>query len=257
MEVKTEKSNKICTIIINRPEVRNAVNGITAKKLADAFRAFEEDDSLYVAVLWGKGGYFCAGADLKAIAENPHDMNRLNTDMSEDGPMGPTRMSLSKPVIAAVSGYAVAGGLELACWCDLRVAEQSARFGVFCRRFGVPLIDGGTQRLPRMIGMSRALDMIITGREVTAREAHSIGLVNYLVDDGKARDEAERLAREIAELPQKCLRSDREALYRGFDLDFQEALKLEFNLGLGVIRSGETLKGAQRFSGGEGRHGKP
>jgi enoyl-CoA hydratase len=256
MEVKTEKSDKICTIIINRPEVRNAVNGITATKLADAFRAFEEDDSLHVAVLWGKGGYFCAGADLKAIAENLHDMNRLNTDMSKDGPMGPTRMSLSKPVIAAVAGYAVAGGLELACWCDLRVAEQSARFGVFCRRFGVPLIDGGTQRLPRMIGMSRALDMIITGREVTAQEAHAMGLVNYLVDDGKARDEAERLAREIAELPQKCLRSDREALYRGFDLDFQEALKLEFNLGLGVIQSGETLEGAQRFSGGEGRHGK-
>lgn len=256
MEVKTEKSEKICTIIIDRPEVRNAVNGITAAKLADAFRAFEEDDSLYVAVLWGKGGYFCAGADLKAIAENLHDTNRLNTDMSKDGPMGPTRMSLSKPVIAAVSGYAVAGGLELACWCDLRVAEQSARFGVFCRRFGVPLIDGGTQRLPRMIGMSRALDMIITGREVTAQEAHSMGLVNYLVDDGKARDEAERLAREIAELPQKCLRSDREALYRGFDLDFQEALKLEFNLGLRVIQSGETLEGAQRFSGGEGRHGK-
>ncbi len=256
MEVKIEKSDKICTITINRPEVRNAVNGITASKLADAFRAFEEDDSLYAAVLWGRGGHFCAGADLKAIADNMNNMNRLNTDMSADGPMGPTRMSLSKPVIAAVSGYAVAGGLELACWCDLRVAERSARFGVFCRRFGVPLVDGGTQRLPRMIGMSRALDMIITGREVTAEEAHTMGLVNYLVDDGESRNEAERLARRIAELPQICLRSDREALYRGFDRDFQEALKLEFNLGLKVIKSGETRDGALRFSGGEGRHGK-
>lgn len=256
MEVLFERSENICTIIINRPAVRNAVNRTTAGMLADAFRTFEKDKSLHVAVLWGAGGYFCAGADLKAVAEHPEETNRLDSDMSADGPMGPTRMMLSKPVIAAVSGHAVAGGLELACWCDIRVVEQSARFGVFCRRFGVPLIDGGTQRLPRLIGMSRALDMIITGREVTAEEAYEMGLANYLVDDGAARTQAEELARKIARLPQRCLRSDRDSLYRGFDLLLPDALTLEFKLGMQVIESGETLEGAQRFSHGEGRHGK-
>ncbi|MDD5711761.1 MAG: crotonase/enoyl-CoA hydratase family protein, partial [Smithellaceae bacterium] len=208
------------------------------------------------AVLWGAGGTFCAGADLKAVAEMSPDMNRLDTDMSKPGPMGPTRMTLSKPVIAAVSGYAVAGGLELACWCDLRVVERDAVFGVFCRRFGVPLIDGGTQRLPRLIGMSHALDMILTGRPVGAREAKEMGLANRIVEPGKAREEAERLAAQIAVFPKSCMRSDREAALSGFDLPFAEALALEFRLGTKVIESGETLAGARRFEKGEGKRGK-
>ncbi|OUM84695.1 MAG: enoyl-CoA hydratase [Bacillus thermozeamaize] len=252
--VRVERKGPVCTIILSRPEVRNAVDRQTAERLAEAFRAFEADDDLAVAVLWGEGGHFCAGADLKALAEGKG--NHLSEDMSQDGPMGPTRMRLSKPVIAAVSGYAVAGGLELACWCDLRVVEETAVFGVFCRRFGVPLIDGGTQRLPRLIGMSRAMDMILTGRPVGAEEALMMGLANRVVPHGKAREEAEKLAEQIAAFPQTCLRSDREAAYRGFEMDFDAAMALEFRLGMRVIESGETSRGAQRFSAGEGRHGK-
>jgi enoyl-CoA hydratase len=257
MKVLTEKNGSIFTVIINRPGARNAVDRETAGLLADAFRSFDRDDTLRAAVLWGAGGNFCAGADLKQVATgDPDSVNRLDKDMSTDGPMGPSRMRLSKPVIAAVSGYAVAGGLELACWCDLRVAERDAVFGVFCRRFGVPLIDGGTQRLPRLIGMSRAMDMILTGRAVGAEEAFSIGLANRIAETGKGREEAERLAEEIASFPQRCMRSDREAAYRGLDMEFGEALALEFTLGLRVIESGETVEGASRFSDGKGRHGK-
>ncbi|MCL6612940.1 MAG: crotonase/enoyl-CoA hydratase family protein [Peptococcaceae bacterium] len=254
MGVLVEKNGKVCTVIINRPEVRNAVDRETADRLAEAFRAFDADDGLDVAVLWGAGGNFCAGADLKAISEGRG--NRMEEDMSRDGPMGPTRMILSKPVIAAVSGYAVAGGLELACWCDLRVVERDAVFGVFCRRFGVPLVDGGTQRLPRLIGLSRALDMILTGRPVGAEEAYAMGLANRLVEPGTARQEAEKLAARIAGFPQVCLRNDRQSVYRGFDLDFETAMKLEFSLGLRVLESGETVSGAARFARGSGRHGR-
>lgn len=254
MKVRVEKKGKVCTIVINRPEVRNAVDRETAQQLADAFREFENDESLYAAVLYGEGGNFCAGADLKALSES--NGNELNMDMSKDGPMGPSRMHLSKPVIAAVSGYAVAGGLELAIWSDLRVMERDATFGVFCRRFGVPLIDGGTQRLPRLIGMSRALDLILTGRPVGAEEALAIGLANRIVEPGTARVEAEKLASEIAEFPQLCMRSDREAVYKGFDQDFEKGMQLEFLLGMNVVNSGETHEGATRFSKGQGRHGE-
>jgi len=257
MEVLVEKKGKVYTVIINRPEVKNAVDRKTADQLADAFHAFEKDEEAHVAVLWGAGGNFCAGADLKALSRFHEGLaNRLETDMSKNGPMGPTRMHLSKPVIAAVSGYAVAGGLELACWCDLRVVERDAVFGVFCRRFGVPLVDGGTQRLPRLIGLSRALDMLLTGRPVAAEEAYLMGLAHRLVEPGTARVEAEKLAGQIAGFPQKCLRSDRESVYRGFDMDFASAMKLEFMNGLKVIHSGESIQGAQRFVEGSGRHGK-
>lgn len=257
MEVEVEKSGKVCTVIINRPEVKNAVDWRTAEQLAAAFREFEGDESLAAAVLWGAGGTFCAGADLKALSREPLEFaRRINRDMSGEGPLGPTRMLLSKPVIAAVSGYAVAGGLELAVWCDLRVAEEDAVFGVFERRFGVPLIDGGTQRLPRLIGMSHALDMILTGRPVSAGEAMAMGLANRVVEKGKAREEAEKMAAQLAEFPQACMRNDREALYRGFDLDFSAGMELEFELGMKTIESGETTAGASRFEGGEGKHGK-
>ncbi|MGG3467065.1 crotonase/enoyl-CoA hydratase family protein [Neobacillus pocheonensis] len=254
MNVIVEKKGKVCTITINRPEVKNAVDRKTAKELADAFREFEKDETLRVAVLHGSGGTFCAGADLKALSLG--EGNEMNRDMSKDGPMGPSRMYLTKPVIAAVSGYAVAGGLELALLCDLRVMERDAVFGVFCRRFGVPLVDGGTQRLPRLIGMSRALDLILTGRPLYAEEALMIGLANRLVEPGSAKEEAEKLAGEIAEFPQLCLISDREAVYRGFDQDFDKAMHLEFLLGMSVVDSGETREGATRFSNGQGRHGK-
>lgn len=254
MNVLYEKMGKVCRITINRPEVRNAVDRNTAIELANAFRKFEEDETLRVAVLHGEGGNFCAGADLKALSMG--EGNEMNMDMSKDGPMGPSRMHLSKPVIAAVSGYAVAGGMELAIWCDLRVMERDAVFGVFCRRFGVPLVDGGTQRLPRLIGMSRALDLILTGRPVNAEEALLIGLANRIVEPGNALEEAEKLAAEIAEFPQKCLTSDLEAVYRGFDQDFEKGMEQEFLMGMNVLNSGETLEGATRFSKGQGRHGK-
>ncbi len=252
MLVLTERKGAVTTIIINRPEVRNAVDGPTAEALVEAFEGFEADEEARVAVLSGAGGFFCAGADLKAVSLGRH--NRLAED--GHGPMGPSRMRLSKPVIAAVAGYAVAGGLELALWCDLRVMERDAVFGVFCRRWGVPLIDGGTIRLPRMIGLSRALDMILTGRPVEAEEALRLGLANRVVEPGKARVEAEALAFRIAEFPQRCMRGDRRSAYEQFDLPLAEALKNEFRLGLATIESGETLEGAGRFAGGAGRHGK-
>ncbi|MBI4590830.1 MAG: crotonase/enoyl-CoA hydratase family protein [Candidatus Rokubacteria bacterium] len=250
--IRTEANDTVTTIVIDRPERRNAVDGPTAKALADAFRAFERDAHARVAVLWGAGGTFCAGADLKALGTALQ--NRL--DPSGDGPLGPTRMLLSKPVIAAVSGYAVAGGLELALWCDLRVADETAIFGVFCRRWGVPLVDGGTVRLPRLIGQSRALDMILTGRPVDAREAAEIGLANRVVPPGKARVEAEALAGRIASFPWHCVLSDRRACYEGFGLPLEAALANEFRLGKATIDSGETLEGAGRFQAGQGRHGQ-
>jgi enoyl-CoA hydratase len=251
MLVLTEKKGPVTTVIINRPEVRNAVDRPTAEALARAFRAFEADQEARVAVLTGAGGCFCAGADLKAISKGLG--NRIEED--GDGPMGPTRMRLSKPVIAAVAGYAVAGGLELAIWCDLRVVERDAVFGVFCRRWGVPLIDGGTVRLPRLIGLSRAMDMILTGRPVGAEEALAMGLANRVVDTGCCREEAERLAREIARFPWRCVLSDRQSAYDQLDLPFEEAMLREFRLGLATIRSGETVEGAGRFASGQGRHG--
>lgn len=250
--VRVEKSDGVATIIIERPEVRNAVDGPTARALADAFRAFDRDDDSRVAVLYGAGGNFCAGADLKAMAD-PSLRNHLQP--GGDGPMGPTRMQLSKPVIAAVSGYAVAGGLELAIWCDLRVVEESAVFGVFCRRWGVPLIDGGTVRLPHLVGQGRALDLILTGRPVDAREALEIGLANRVVPDGQARLAAEQLAAEIARFPQACLRSDRMNVYDGLALSTNEALSAEFARSLPVVEK-ESLSGAARFAQGAGRHGK-
>lgn len=251
MRVITEKSGAVTTVIINRPEVKNAVDRPTADALAEAFRLFEADQAARVAVLAGAGGCFCAGADLKGFAEGR--ANRLTED--GDGPMGPSRLLMEKPVIAAVEGYAVAGGLELALWCDMRVVAQDAVFGVFCRRWGVPLIDGGTVRLPRLIGLSRALDMILTGRPVEAEEALRMGLANRVVASGKARAEAEALARQIIRFPQRCLLSDRRSAYEQFDVSFDEAMKNEFLLGLETIKSGETLDGAVRFAEGAGRHG--
>jgi enoyl-CoA hydratase len=257
MQVEVEKSGNVYTVIINRPEVKNAIDYETSKQLAEAFRAFEADDAMFAAVLWGAHGTFCAGADLKALAADPlQEALRLNEDMAAEGPLGPTRMLLSKPVVAAISGYCVAGGLELAAWCDLRVAEEDAVLGIFERRFGVPLIDGGTQRLPRLIGMSRALDMILTGRPVGAREAYDMGLVNRVVDKGKAREAAEELAAQLCEFPQTCMRNDREALYRGIGQPFNAGLELEYRLGIKTLESGESVSGAGRFTEGEGKHGK-
>ena len=251
MAVRVEKQGAVTTIILARPEVRNAIDGPTASALADAMRAFDSDAEARVAVLWGEGGTFSAGADLKGIAEGRG--NRI--DPSGDAPLGPTRMSLTKPVIAAVAGHAVAGGLELACLCDLRVAEESAVFGVFCRRWGVPLIDGGTVRLPRMIGLSRALDMILTGRAVGAAEALAWGLANRVVPDGTSRPEAEALARTLAAFPQVCLRNDRASAWEQHGMRFEAAMANEFRLGLRTLESGEALEGAGRFTGGAGRHG--
>lgn len=252
--VLVEKQAQVWTIILRRPEVRNAVNRETAQALTTAFTDFDGDPEARVAVLFGDGGHFCAGADLKQVAQG--DPNQLSSD--GDGPMGPTRLRLRKPVIAAISGYAVAGGLELACFCDLRVAEESAVLGVFCRRFGVPLIDGGTIRLPQIMGLGRALDLILTGRAVTASEALSMGLVNRVVPTGMARQSAEQLAKELARLPQNCLRSDRMATLLQLDepLPMQQALRREFELGMQTIESGETESGATAFANGAGRHGK-
>ncbi|MEK6806908.1 MAG: crotonase/enoyl-CoA hydratase family protein [Pseudomonadota bacterium] len=246
----------VLRVTLARSEVRNAVDAETAAALAQAFRQFEDDPELKVAILCGDAGNFCAGADLKAIASGQAARgNRLAA--KGDGPMGPTRMQLSKPVIAAVTGYCVAGGLELALWCDLRVAGESAVFGVFCRRFGVPLIDGGTVRLPRLIGQSRALDMILTGRAVGAREALDWGLANRVVPDADVLSAAEQLALEIAALPQTCLRNDRQSSYQQWSLDETAAIRNEFALGMKTLQSGETLAGAARFTGGAGRGGKP
>src|SRR6185503_2938820 len=220
MPVNVEKNGPVTTVILSRPEVRNAVDRETAESLVVAFRAFDEDDDARAAVFYGDGGTFCAGADLKAIASGRHN----RTEVTGDGPMGPSRLLLEKPVVAAISGYAVAGGLELALWCDLRVMEEDATVGVFCRRWGIPLIDGGTIRLPRLIGLSRALDLILTGRAVSAAEALSIGLANRVVPKGTSRQAAEALALEIAAFPQVCLRGDRLSAYEQFDLSFEEAL---------------------------------
>lgn len=241
--VRIERRGPVFTIVLSRPAVRNAVDRDTADALADAFRAFEADADASVAVLWGEGGSFCAGADLKAVANGTP--NRVEPD--GDGPMGPSRMVLSKPAIAAIAGHAVAGGLELALFCDLRVAEESAQLGVLCRRWGVPLIDGGTVRLPRMIGQSRALDLILTGRLVSAGEALTMGLVNRVVPDGEARAAAEALAEEIAAFPQICLRHDRASAYEQFDLPFTQAMQNELEHGMHALRA-ESVAGATRFT---------
>jgi enoyl-CoA hydratase len=243
----------VLTIGINRPEARNAIDGPTARALAEEFRFFDADPVLRVAVLYGLDGTFCAGADLKKIGSG--NGNRVEIDMSLDGPLGPTRLQLDKPVIAAVEGYAVAGGLELALWCDLRVAAVDAVFGVYCRRWGVPLVDGGTVRLPRLIGHSHALDMILTGRGVSGQEAQRMGLANRVVAHGAALGEAVKLANEIAAFPQLCLRSDRRSSYDQWGLSTDEAMAHETELGLSTIRSGETREGAARFAAGDGRHG--
>lgn len=249
MTVRVEKQGPVTTVILDRPHARNAVNGPTALALYEAFDEFDRDEAASVAVLWGDHGTFCAGADLKAIGTP--DSNPLHR--SGPGPMGPTRMTLSKPVIAAVSGYAVAGGLELALWCDLRIAEQDAVFGVFCRRWGVPLIDGGTVRLPRLIGHSRAMDLILTGRAVDAAEAHAIGLANRVVPTGTARQAAEELAADLARLPQGCLRADRLSALHQWGHTEAEAMDVEFGSMSKV--AAESLAGAQRFADGAGRHG--
>jgi enoyl-CoA hydratase len=242
----------IAIVTINRPQARNAVDGPTAKALAETFRRFDTDDSLEAAVLTGAAGTFCAGADLKAVASGAG--NRVTPD--GDGPLGCTRMLMSKPVIAAVEGFAVAGGLELALWCDLRVAARDATFGVFCRRFGVPLVDGGTVRLPRLIGMSRALDMILTGRGVQGEEALAIGLANRLVEPGETLASAIELARQITSFPRGAMRGDRLSAYEQWGMGLPDALTNEFEHGIAVIRSGETREGAARFAEGAGRGGK-
>jgi len=250
MSVQVERNGPVTTVLLSRPEVRNAVDRQTAEELAEAFRAFDADPDALVGVFVGDHGQFCAGADLKAIADGTP--NRL--EPTGDGPMGPSRMLLRKPVIAAIAGYAVAGGLELALWCDLRVMEEDAILGVFCRRWGVPLVDGGTIRLPRLVGLSRALDLILTGRPVGAAEALAMGLVNRVVPRGQARQAAEALAGELARFPQECLRGDRLSAYEQFDLTWEEALANEFRRGLAAIQS-ETTTGARRFADGLGRHG--
>jgi enoyl-CoA hydratase len=247
--VRIEHDGPVTTVLLSRLERRNAVDGATAAELADAFREFDADPEAAVAVLHGEGGVFCAGADLHAAGTA--EGNRV--EPAGDGPMGPSRMVLSKPVIAAVEGYAVAGGLELALWCDLRVASESAVFGVFCRRWGVPLIDGGTVRLPRLIGASRALDLVLSGRPVAAAEALEIGLANRVVPEGKAREAAEDLARELAQFPQACMRQDRLSLLESLGLDHDAAMANEFDHGLRSLA--EVGSGLERFRGGEGRHG--
>jgi enoyl-CoA hydratase len=245
--VRVERSGAVSTVVIDRPEARNAVDGPTAGALYDAFREFDADDSALVAVLCGAGGTFCAGADLKQMS------NPLDADLTTPGPMGPSRLALSKPVIAAIGGHAVAGGIELAAWCDLRVMESDAVVGVFCRRWGVPLIDGGTVRLPHIIGLGRALDLILTGRAVDAEEALAMGFANRIVPPGRARAVAEELAAEIAQFPQACVRSDRRSVYDGLGRAELDALAIEFEHGQGVLR--QALDGAARFAAGEGRHG--
>jgi enoyl-CoA hydratase len=252
MTVLVEVRNDITLVTIDRPAVRNAVDRDTAQRLADAFRAFDADDTQSIAVLTGAGGTFCAGADLKAIAQARG--NRIEED--GDGPMGPTRLTLSKPVLAAIEGHAVAGGLELALWCDLRVAAEDAVFGVFCRRWGVPLVDGGTVRLPRLIGHSHAMDLILTGRGVSGEEARMMGLANRLAPRGRALDAALELAAQLARFPQLCMRSDRAGALAQWGLAEGDALRGETRRGLEVIRSGETSEGASRFSAGAGRHGE-
>jgi len=251
--VLVEQRGAVTVVTIHRPEVRNAVDGATAAALAAAFRAFDLDDAASVAVLTGSGGAFCSGADLVAMTSGRG--NKVSTDMADDGPMGPTRMQLTKPVIAAVEGHAVAGGLELAVWCDLRVAARDATFGVYCRRWGVPLIDGGTIRLPRLIGQSRAMDLILTGRGVGAAEALEMGLVNRVVESGKALDAAVELGESIAAFPQLCLRSDRRSAIDQWSLG-DGAMRHEIELGTETLSSREVVDGLARFAGGAGRGGR-
>lgn len=253
--VNIEVKGPVFTVILHRPHRRNAIDPATATLLQQAFEQFEKDENALVAVLYGSGGHFCAGADLQDLAEWDESKMADRLSSGEAAPLGPTHMQLSKPVIAAVSGYAVAGGLELALWCDLRVLSQDAVFGVFCRRFGVPLIDGGTVRLPRLIGQSRALDMILTGRPVRADEALHIGLANRLVPEGQVRAEAERLAHEIAAFPQLCMRHDRASVYAQAGMPLAAALQQETEWGRKTLASGESLKGARRFAKGQGRGG--
>ena len=250
-KVRVERRDAITTVVLNRPEVRNAVDNETAEAMADAFRAFDADPEQRVAVLWGSGGAFCAGADLKAIASGER---KKRYRLDGDGPMGPSRLALSKPVIAAVAGHAVAGGLELAIWCDMRVVEEDATFGVYCRRWGVPLIDGGTVRLPRLIGQSHAMDMILTGRPVGAEEALRMGLANRVVPKGQSREAAEALAVQIAQFPQMCMNLDRASVYRQWDLPFEHAMRAEFAHGISAVAA-EGQSGAARFAGGAGRGG--
>jgi enoyl-CoA hydratase len=252
MAIRIERSGAVATIVIDRPEARNAVDGPAARALADAFREIEADDAIRATVLWGAGGVFCAGADLKARGSE----HGLTLSPDGDGPMGPSRMAFAKPTIAAVEGYAVAGGLELALMCDMRVAGDTAEFGVFCRRWGVPLLDGGTVRLPRLIGLSRALDMILTGRPVGAREALEFGLANRVVPAGRAREEAETLALTIAAFPPRCVKSDRRSAWEGTGLALPAAMANEFALGMETHASGESQEGARRFAAGAGRHGQ-
>ena len=249
--VLLDRDGNVLVVTINRPAVRNAVDAPTAEALAAAFREYDRDDGLSVAILTGAGGTFCAGADLKAVAAG--EQRRLSEDAT--APLGPTRLLLSKPVLAAVEGHAVAGGLELALWCDLRVAAADAVFGVFCRRFGVPLLDLGTIRLPRLIGHSHAMDLILTGRGVHGEEALRMGLVNRLVPTGQALETAVSLAHELARFPQRCLRSDRLSAYEQWSLSYEEALRNELRRGIEVIESGETASGATSFARGQGRHG--
>jgi enoyl-CoA hydratase len=257
--VHVEQQGTTTVVTIDRPAVRNAVDGPTARLLHEAFLAFDADDDQAVAILTGAGGTFCAGADLKAVATQRgnriEDMTPGAPDPHALGPMGPTRLRLSKPVLAAVEGHAVAGGLELALWCDLRVAARDATFGVYCRRWGVPLIDGGTVRLPRLIGQSRAMDMILSGRPVDGAEAERWGLANRVTEPGAALDGALELAEQLAAFPQRCLRSDRASALDQWSLSEWDALAHETVLGLDTVRSGETLEGASRFAAGEGRHG--
>jgi enoyl-CoA hydratase len=260
--VRVERDGPITTVVLSRPEVRNAVDRNTASAMAEAFLAFERDTDAQVAVLHGDHGAFCAGADLKAAAAGrgnrtvpPKTADEWDP-LTTEAPMGVTRMFLSKPVIAAVAGHAVAGGLEIALWCDLRVAEEDAVFGVFCRRWGVPLVDGGTVRLPRIVGHGRALDLILTGRAVSAREALAMGLVDRVVPRGRSREEAERLARDIARFPETCMRADRRSAYEQWDLPIDAALANEYERGWTAIEAGETRAGAERFASGHGRGGR-
>ncbi len=252
MSIIVEKKSRITTVTIDRPEVKNAIDGPTANELSNAFKEFEADEESDIAILYGANGCFCSGADLKEIAKSEAS-HRL--EMTGDGPMGPSRLILNKPVIAAISGYAVAGGMELALWCDMRVVEKNAIFGVFCRRWGVPLVDGGTVRLPRLIGQSRALDLILTGRPVYSEEALAIGLANRIVDEGCALVAAEALAKEIIKHPQTCLRNDRLRMYEQWNMNLDDALAHEFQHGLKVIESKEAFEGAKKFQNGQGRHG--
>ena len=251
--VRVEERGPVLVVTIDRPEVRNAVDGPTAAALAESFSELGSNDDLLVGILTGAGGAFCAGADLKAMAQEPERANRV--DPEGNGPMGPTRMVLDKPVIAAIEGHAVAGGLELALWCDLRVAASDATLGFYDRRWGVPLIDGGTVRLPRLIGHSRAMDLLLTGRGIGADEAHAIGLVNRVAEPGTALREALSLAEDIARFPQVCMRADRRSAIAQWDLPFEQAMAQEFAGGIAAVMSGETAQGARRFAEGRGRHG--